>query len=583
MMKKIKDMFGIIRRFVAGSNKSNYLRLRFGSVVAVLGIKRFGLSGRYAPYVCWNSRKGTLYIVPRSEPNPHIVISGMSGFGKSTLFKSLLLDIRKAGVPCIIFDAHNEHADIVRGLGGSVHNALYSGINILDLDGASVSERTSELTRLFKEVYSLGYIQATKLSECLWYTYRKAGAGYRSERKLKSVPTISNLVDELNIFIRNSKTVGERNTLSHLKDRISLLNNSAFSGSAISIGDLSNGVNSFSLASMKSREAQLVYIGELLSRLYATMHDSGKRDALSLYIMIDEAQFLVDDSNNNSVIAKLTEEGRKYGVGVIIVTHAACTLNRKIMANSSTFATFYAREPSELNYIAKVLSGGNGDASEQVKNRISRLKQNEIVLISCCRRDPVVVSTPGFREIAMHSSGQSEQETVDLIRTRARRPLKYEELKAVANITKASVERLKSRGILDAFATYEDGKAEEWLMLHNKSLSIEHEVLVRRISGLLSSSGIDNAIIDNSKGPDISAYEGHRKLAIEYETGSKSFSGTSNMIKRRLENYSIVIMVVNDSAFEYYRSNFSCAGVVIMPASGIGSIIATIREAADTG
>ena len=193
----------------------------------------------------------------------------------------MLVGIRKAGVACIVFDAHNEHSDSVIGLGGIVHNTLYSGINVLELDGASVSERISELTRLLREIYSLGYIQATKLSECLWYTYRKAGARSRSDRKLATIPTIKDLVDELNIFIRNSRTVGEKNTLFHLKDRLSLLNSSAFTNSSVKMRDITNGLHSFSLASMKSKEAQLIYIGELLSRLYATMyHDNKNRIAL---------------------------------------------------------------------------------------------------------------------------------------------------------------------------------------------------------------------------------------------------------------------------------------------------------------
>ncbi|MFI5412437.1 MAG: hypothetical protein ACHQX1_00935, partial [Candidatus Micrarchaeales archaeon] len=179
-----------------------------------------------------------------------------------------------------------------------------------------------------------------------------------------------------------SKGVGERNTLLHLKDRLALLNSSAFAGQSIGMEGIDKGLNSFSLAGMKSREARIIYIGELLNRLYAKMHDSERQHCVKLYIMIDEAQFLVDETGNNSIITKMIEEGRKYGVGVIIVTHAASTLNKKIMANCSTFATFYAREPSEVSYIAKVLSGSSNDVTDAVKRRIGTLRGNQVIMIS---------------------------------------------------------------------------------------------------------------------------------------------------------------------------------------------------------
>ena len=109
------------------------------------------------------------------EPNPHILISGMSGFGKSMFFKSVLMDVAKAGIACMIFDGHNEHEKAVQGLGGTVHDSRNGGINILSLDGATVADRTAELTGLLGNVYKLGHIQSTKLGQCLRYTYRRFG------------------------------------------------------------------------------------------------------------------------------------------------------------------------------------------------------------------------------------------------------------------------------------------------------------------------------------------------------------------------------------------------------------------------
>ncbi len=519
-------------------------------------------------FFSWRKAGGAVSVMPGLEPNPHMVISGMSGFGKSTLFKSMLSDIRKSGIACIIFDAHDEHSDLVRGMGGSVHEATYSGINILELDGASVSERIAELSRLLKEIYSLGYIQTTKLGECLWYTYRKAGARSRGDRTIRKAPTVRDLLDELNIFIGNSKTVGERNTLNHLRDRISLLNNSAFMGSSVGIKGLSSGLSSFSLGRMRSREAQLIYIGELLNRLYATMHDGAKHVPIKLYIMIDEAQFLVDESSGNAVIGRLIEEGRKYGVGVIIITHAASTLNRKIIANSSTFITFFAREPSETSYVSRIISGGSGAMMDPVRNRICSLRKGEAIMVSNAFRMPIVVKTREFTGVSENKE-LSEAEAASFLAVNARKPIERGSLRNMDN----ALDCLIRSGKADALDTDFENNKQHWVMWHNNSLSIEHEVWVARISAFLCSLGIDNRVIDNSNGPDIETFRNGKRIAIEYETGSKSESSTLRMMAGRAECYDRLIVVVNAGSVERYARILDGIAAVIIPSDQVGECL----------
>ncbi len=384
------------------------------------------------PGFAWKRKRFRLYLRPGNEPNPHIVIAGMSGFGKSSLFKHAIVDLAGARVPCIIFDAHNEHEELVRALNGTAYDARYSGINPMELAGATVSERIAELTRMFKGVYSLGYIQATKLSQCMWYVYRKAGATDRLATSLDRVPTISDLLRELNVFIGNAKGVGERNTLLHLYDRLSILNSAAFSHS-VDMQSLRNGVCSFSLAGMKSKEAQVIYIGELLRRLYQQMHSNSKEHGLSMCIAIDEVQFLTDSSDSSgAVIRSLIEEGRKYGVGIIIVTHAASGLSKQIIANASAFVAFYAREPSEASYVAKVLSGNDAQRTYEVMGKLRILKQHEAIMVSCDARNPLLVATPRMKELDAHlkqacipiTSKCADDATTML--AKARKPIPYD-------------------------------------------------------------------------------------------------------------------------------------------------------------
>ncbi len=521
----------------------------------------------------WIKSGEIVAIDPLTEPNPHIVILGMSGFGKSTLLKSMLIDISRMGKPAIIFDTHNEHEDLVLSLYGKVYDALYNGINLFELSGASVAERISEITLFFKDVYSLGYIQTTKLSECLWYTYRKKGASSKSDRCIKDIPTIRDLVSEINIFINNSGSSVERNTLMHLKEKLSVLNTMAFNSSYISINDLGKGISSFALASLGSSEIQLIYIHELLRMLYKSMKSNAKEHGLNIYLVLDEAQFLIDNTtNSHGIIKKMVEEGRKYGVGVIIATHITRNIGKQIIANASTLISFYSREPSEVNYISGALSGNDPQRMDLIRKRIREMGQNKAIVISGAIKNPTVVRTPhisqinGFIRRQNFAKPVKAAQVLDTINS----PMLYDELKGKSAI---EVDRLVEDGRIDKMAVNDNGVSKTWIMKHKNSLSIEHEVSIKRISEKLGKIDIKHYINKSGKGPDLVAYSNNGKIAIEYETGKKSKLDTSKMLESRLDEFNKVIVFVNSNALKFYKDYFEKERIKIIDIKDLDGII----------
>ncbi len=499
-------------------------------------------------------------INPLVEPNPHIVIVGMSGFGKSTLFKSFIVDINNAKRNAIVFDAHSEHAAVVRSLGGNAYNAAFYGINVFDLNGATVGDRIASLKDLFKEVYSLGHIQETKLADCLWYTYRKFGVGSKHDTKIKSLPTIADLIDELSIFIKNSDTASEKNTLQHLRDKISLLNTVAFTRNFVSIDSLKHGVNSFSLAELKNREAQIIYINELLRRLYSTMKEHEKEKGVALYIMLDEAQFLINSSQSGGeTISKLISEGRKYGVGVIIATHMANVLDKRVVSNAATFITFYAREPTEINYVSNVLSGGDPQRGFFIKQKLMNLNRNVAIVMSDFVKNPVVVNTPRFDDIGVTDIADTT-DIKDKLLFLCRRPVLYNELKYDDKIIRGLIDAHE----LETMQTDFMGRQETWVMKRNGAFSIEHEVWVRKIRDYIAALGVNVYIVNSANGPDVVVYSKGAKYAIEYETGRKDLKSTKQMIDKRLSQFTKIVVVVNEASYDAYKKELERPRVLVI-------------------
>ena len=513
---------------------------------------RLGVSRRSVKKI-----RGRFVLIPELEPNPHIVICGMSGFGKSTMFGAILRGAARSGIACTVFDAHDEHAETVRELNGSVYHSISERINLLSLDGATVSERISILSSLFKRVYNLGYIQSTKLSECLWYTYRRFGARSYSDRRLDREPRIHDLIYEINVFIRNSRTASERNGLLHLRDRLSILNVPG-TVNTLDLAKLRTGVHSFSLSGMKSREERTIYLEELLGRLYGQMKDGRKERSLRQYIMIDEAQFIISSSESD-MITRFIEEGRKYGVGVVIATHSSVKLNRQVVANASTFVSFYSREPTEAAFVSKVMGGAyDGNA---VQSMISGLGVHEAVVFSSRKRSASKVS---MKRVLLQRPGNFPNDMDRAMRLSVR-PVRKEALVSAHNISPELVDLMVDSGALQSFDCF----GEQWVSSKKSNPGIEHEVMVEKMHALLSGDRIKNYIYDRAGGPDIVAFTRAGKIAIEYETGTKNIDESRAMIIGRLREYARVVVVAK------YANRYAQLGterIKVIPAMSLNEI-----------
>ncbi|MGC8651855.1 MAG: ATP-binding protein [Candidatus Micrarchaeia archaeon] len=491
----------------------------------------------------WKRWKRRLSIYPGEEPNPHIVMAGMSGIGKSTLLRSMLKDMRSGGVSCILFDSNNEHESLVKSIGGAVIDASHNGINLLGLDGSTIGDRIDELTGLLKGVFNLGYLQAMKLNSCLWYTYMHKGARSRSESYMEREPTIHDLLEELSVFIRLSKGVQESNSLRSMYQKLSMLQRGAFRQGSMNIGSIASGISSFSLASVGSERVRILYISELLRRLYHHMHAAKKEQGVSMYVVLDESQLILGDEAGARIIGNIIEEGRKFGFGAIIISHMSSMLDKRIIANASTFMSFYAKEPSEINYVSSVLSGALPEMQNAIKEKLRTLGKHEALLTCSAHRMPVLVSTARLFANSFYGaeSGAGEERVLSLLV----QPMKRAALESVADVKALGgvLERLKASNAIESFT--ENG--EEWLMKYSKVLSIEHEVRIRKIAERLRSCGIGCVINISHKGPDIVA----QGAAIEYETGLKSIAATKQMLAGRVRYRKTVVVVSDPHAGAY--------------------------------
>ena len=406
----------------------------------------------------WKRTNGTITLNPDLETNSHINISGMSGFGKSTLCKKIVWEIvKKFNLQVIVLDVHNEYMDCIHSLNGNIYSPREVSINLWELDGLSPAGRITENVEMLRRILNLGDIQAYSLLKCAEECYTRVGIFQKDEGTWKKQPPkMSDICEEIEKKIKNYKGQGKQSLVSLSKRFYPLLLTDVFSAkTTIPFCELIKKSSDFALAELKNTEAQAVFIETFLRKLYNYMLSQDLTHGVKLYVLIDEAhKVCISNSNELSLPGRLVSEGRKYGIGIITSNQMAKSLDRAIVANSATTFGFYQKEPHEVEYITSLISCGNDNfRKDAVRSALRNLKQFEAMVITSKMRDPLIIKIEPIWE-----------------------KVKFEKYQIVKELERnANLNEVESR----------------------------HDDYVRIISRKLRERGIENKILNKSYTPDI--------------------------------------------------------------------------------
>lgn len=526
-----------------------------GKVVKRLAMKNFGFGG-----IRWRWKRivlERLYFLG-SGMNNHVVITGGSGSGKSNACKLLLHALSSRGANFVVFDPHNEYAALAYDIGANAYDGSAVRFNIFDLDGMSETEKIADLTETFKRIFRLGELQGYELYKCLGFVYDRLSRGQ---------PSISTLLYAISIFKRNAKNSGELNTLNSLEKRFRMLDDGMHARS-MEASALIGQRSIMALSSLHSSEAQAVYMESMLRKVYSMMLSGMVKG--QFYIVIDEAEKL----SNSRIVARLVEEGRKYGIGIIAVSQRAKALDRSIISNSAMHIAFYQREPEELNYVSNLIAGGNEMSRfTEVKRMIRNLRRGEAI-VQFQYREPVVAKL-GMCKIANEYIG------IRMLAL-AKNPVKKTAVLTAMNAypmekISSELERLIGQGFLRYHIIKEGAFEGVWYLAMPRN-SAEHDIHVWLMNRQLLDSGISSHVYNKAYGPDIRAYANGTKIAIEYETGKQNIEDAKGMIERRRKSFGRVVVVVNDAHFERYTREIGAADVM-KASDALGGGLATLVAA----
>lgn len=350
-----------------------------------------------------------LYWVPwntRLSQNPHLMIIGESGSGKTYATQCLIAELAQSRIPSVIFDygqgfeidTLDKHfrrftnpTEYLIGEKGLAINP----VEIFPRDVKGPNTVATRISDVFDAVYRLGDIQRKVLIDAIinLFAHRNIRATDPSTWETPP-PTLSDLQTELDDLADNKQYGSHKNaqTVAARLTTFFMLNSFQVDGAPWAweslLADPKKCVHILQFRGLEGR-TQRVVIELLLWHLFFYLKSEGQHP-LRLYCVLDEAHHL--SFRDSGPVDSLLREARKFGLGLIFASQQPGDFSPVAYANSASKLVFQTADP-DLK-VSKFLAAkcSNYNEPEQVHEVIASLPQGEAFFITANRGRTVKIS-----------------------------------------------------------------------------------------------------------------------------------------------------------------------------------------------
>jgi hypothetical protein len=299
-------------------------------------------------------------------PNPHLMVTGETGSGKTQATKSILAEMRQFNVPALILDFKDDYSEPVY--------AETEGLNVYDPNEqplpfnplvpavdprngrANPTHHLHQLTDIIKRIYRLGDQQAYRLREAIKSVYEAAGVPTRSfEPKAgQEYPAFEAVRDELEEDKESQALLGRMSPIFDLE----LFSSGAQVTDFATVAEQSTVIR---LAQLPGDEVKNSVAEFFLMALYNYLVRQPQSHALGQLAVLDEAWRLVD----SPFLEPLMREGRAFGLGVVIASQFPTDLPTPVSGSTATKLYFSQTNVEQIRDIQRTIlgktSGGDAD------------------------------------------------------------------------------------------------------------------------------------------------------------------------------------------------------------------------------
>lgn len=292
-----------------------------------------------------------VYWSPFIEKNPHIIVVGETGTGKTQTMKSIMYETKKKGVSHIVLDYHDDYIDQADRVIDVRKGISINPLETSDQYIVDTSYQVSEGLKRFGLVG--GDQQQAYLRKAILRSF-----GIDEDRSMKRILPISQPGVPTFKDVKHTLRVLET-TDSHAKKIIPALMNrmgiifdlELFSKETqIPFGEITKGTTVISLKSLPTDQVRLVVADFFLKKFWDFVYMWGQSDSLRLLCVLDEAHRL---AYRKSPVDSMLREARKYGVGMLLASQSPGDFSDIVFANAAVNICFRCPLDRDAQFMAK--------------------------------------------------------------------------------------------------------------------------------------------------------------------------------------------------------------------------------------
>ena len=335
-----------------------------------------------------NQRDVAVNVEANTILSRHLAILAMTGAGKSNTVSVLIDQILKYNVPIFVFDMHGEYVgaefpngevNVIRPKINPRYMAFYEIKRLVNIpSNAYVQER------IFRHAFKLAKQQMedgkASTNNFLQIMYDILESESKDEDSDKKIIDVMNKIDDSmdrysNLFDKNAG-----NILSNIKKgEVNVLDLSQVDESVASV-----------LVSHILRNS--------LQRSKDAAHNGDKDSLLenSVFFILEEAHILAPnkrDSDSKRWIQRVAREGRKFGLGLCLVSQSPKTVDHDALSQMNNMIILRLVEPEDQRHV----QSASESLSNDLVNQLPSLNVGEAIVLGLMSRIPTLVKIDEFK------------------------------------------------------------------------------------------------------------------------------------------------------------------------------------------
>lgn len=312
----------------------------------------------------------------------HLAILAMTGMGKSNLVSLLAKQIGNLDGTVIIFDYHNDYSDLhIRGINiiDAKINPRYLDANTLG-DVLEIRENADVQQRILRLAFTADVKEAKDFWDVLDHNVAMIGANPERKEDRHSADRVQDKIDDARHRFADVLDPDIMDPLGLIKEgRVNILNVSELSEKQANVA-----LAYYLQEILNDRKAALLARNEKSKRVKRHRFDS------PIFVIIEEAHAFIpkgEDTHTKYWAAKIAREGRKFGLGLGIVSQRPRNIDPNVLSQMGSLAVMKIVQEDDQHQISSAAEA----ISKDLVTQLSSLNVGDAVLVGQWVNLPAIV------------------------------------------------------------------------------------------------------------------------------------------------------------------------------------------------